>query len=149
MVTEMALFHKLTISQRAFYYVQEGSIVVKYGDVEALEIVGGTSDSFIGEVSVFSPERNFYGNATARGDTRLIAVKVNDMLPLLLHDHKAACKMMEKLGGLLFARLVLFDQITANPAHKNNMKEDREDFSKFRKDLTVAWALKYHTVSSF
>jgi len=133
---------------RAFYYVAEGEIEVKYGGKQLLTIPAGEPSSFIGEVAIFSGDRNLYADAVAVGDTKLVSVKISDILPLVLHNHKGSCRILERLGGLLFARLKDIDQTLSAAEFRDHMKTDNESFATFRNNLCAAWALKYHTIGS-
>ena len=82
----------------------------------------------------------------AVGDTKLVSVKISDILPLVLHNHKGSCRILERLGGLLFARLKDIDQTLSAAEFRDHMKTDNESFATFRNNLCAAWALKYHTV---
>lgn len=79
-----------------FYYVKKGKVVVKTGNLEILTIQGGNADSFIGEISLFAKQKTLYGSVTAEVDTALIGVKVKDIMPLILHDHKGTCRLLER-----------------------------------------------------
>ena len=64
--------------------------------MEILKIKSGKADSVIGEASLFTSERTLYASVTAQTLASLVSVKISDIMPLILHDHKGTCKLLER-----------------------------------------------------
>jgi len=135
---------------RAIYILERGALDVSFLGKPLLSVTAKEEEPFLGEVSLFSHLRSLYGEVKAAQDTSLLAIRVSDILPLVLHDHPGTCKLMERLGGLMFNRLKNIETQIQERLHGGEADPaDCEALTSYLTDiqkLLATWALAYHTV---
>jgi len=137
-------------TEGGLYFLLDGSMRVSYEGVTLFDVSAESDAPYVGEVSLFTSERSNYGRAHATSKRcRILALRLVDMLPLVYHDHKGACQILEVVGTSLFERLQEIEVGFDRKAEAAGVSEEAiKEFASFRKRLLAKWALSYHTIGT-
>jgi len=133
----------------AVYLLVEGEVGVTLPgtDLKMLEVAASSEHPFLGEAVLFTADRSLYGDAAVSSPdgARFMAIKLADLMPLVLQNHRGASQLMQRFGALMYARLGEIDARLS--AHADGPQGDAvRMFLDFKKMLVSQWALRYHTI---